>query len=68
MDKNKKTESSLVNECIKAYRGTGEETDVQGSYTGIYRGIPVKGAPLYTAYDGIMAAEDAVPVQDADDL
>ncbi len=55
-------------ECINAYRQVGDETDVQGSYTGFYRDSGMMAAPMYTSYDYTMIADDTVPVQDADDL
>lgn len=66
--KKKQTPQSRAEECIRAYRNTGDDTDVLGSYTGIYRDSGSMGAPLYTPYDYTMVADDTAPVQDADDL
>lgn len=68
MEKKIKKQSPKVEECIRAYRESGNETDVQGSYTGIYRDAPLDGAPLYCSYDYTMVVDDTEPVQDADDL
>lgn len=51
-------------ECIRAYRETGDETDVLGSYTGIFRDEGCKAASSAPT----VTAECEVPVQDADDL
>lgn len=71
-----KNRGSLAAECVKAYRDTGDDTDVLGSYTGLYRG----GAPAAPGQAAIAVyppcgeslsgkpKDDAVPVQDADDL
>ncbi len=57
-------------ECINAYLAVGEDTDPQGSYTGIYRYAGSMASPLYAPYDLSMVVDDydAEPVQDADDL
>lgn len=57
-------------ECIMAYRGVGDDTDPQGSYTGIYRYAGSMASPLYAPYGFSMVVDgyDGVPVQDADDL
>ena len=68
MKKNKTTPQSRAEECIRAYHEVGENTDVQGSYTGFYRAAGNIGAPFYAPYDYTMAVDDTVPVQDADDL
>ena len=68
MEKTRKKQSPKVEECIEAYRGTGNETDVMGSYTGVYHDAPLFGAPFYSSYDYSMVVDDTVPVQDADDL
>ena len=48
-------------ECIKAWRETGDHTDVQGSYTGVYHDADSRREASADLYD-------ARPVQDADDL
>ena len=66
--KNRKTPSERAEDCIRAYHGVGDDTDVLGSYTGIYRAAGSVGAPVYTPYDRALFPDDQVPVQDADDL
>ena len=68
MIKQERNGRPLAEDCIRAYRTTGEDTDVLGSYTGIYRNGTVTDAPLYSPYSFAASAEDSVPVQDADDL
>lgn len=59
-------------DAVNAYRGTGEETDVLGSYTGIFRAADRDVAPVIyppcgeTLSGKPLRGED--PVQDADDL
>lgn len=59
-------------EAVAAYNSTGEDTDVLGSYTGIYR--TDSGEVMYGMYPGIYPDIPAAqkkcetPVQDADDL
>ena len=48
-------------ECIKAWRETGDHTDVQGSYTGVYHDADSRREASADLYD-------PRPVQDADDL
>lgn len=72
-DNPEKKRKSMAEQCVEAYSETGEETDVLGSYTGIYRINPVLGGHsaigIYPPYDVTLIAEDrANPVQDADDL
>ncbi len=51
---------AVVN-CIRAWRETGEDTDVQGSYTGVYHDADSRR-------EASADINDARPVQDADDL
>ncbi len=62
------TPSKRAEECIRAWRDTGEDTDIQGSYTGFYKHTGQMGTPLYTPYDYSMMVDDLEPVQDVDDL
>ena len=68
--KNKIKPSPLVAECIDLWHTTGEETDVQGSYTGTYKKPDKKDLPMTTPYIYMNAAnaDDLRPIQDADDL
>ncbi len=66
--KKKTTPAERAAECIRAWRDTGEDTDVLGSYTGFYKYSGQMGAPLYTPVDYTMVADDLEPVQDVDDL
>ncbi|MBE6611677.1 MAG: hypothetical protein E7632_04200 [Ruminococcaceae bacterium] len=56
-------------ECVEVYRHTGTTTDVQGSYTGLYKASSM-AVPVDTLLHpaGMVAEEDLRPVQDADDL
>ena len=59
------------NEAVEAYRNTGEETDILGSYTGIYRANPGElSAVTYPPCGETLSGrpKDDIPVQDADDL
>ena len=47
--------------CIQAWRQTGDHTDVQGSYTGVYHDADSRREASADLYD-------PSPVQDADDL
>ena len=60
----------MAEECIMAYRGVGDDTDPQGSYTGICRYAGSMASPLYAPYDFSMVVDDYddEPVQDVDDL
>ena len=68
MMKNKKTPTERAEECIRAYHEAGEDTDLLGSYTGIFRATGAVGAPVYSPYDRELFPYDDVPVQDVDDL
>lgn len=48
-------------ECIRAWRQTGEDTDIQGSYTGVYHDANARS-------EASADLLDPRPVQDADDL
>ena len=50
-----------VVDCIRAWRQTGEDTDIQGSYTGVYHDADAR----HRASADLL---DPRPVQDADDL
>lgn len=50
-----------VVDCIRAWRETGKDTDVQGSYTGVYHDADARR-------NASADIKDAHPVQDADDL
>ena len=50
-----------VVDCIRTWRETGEDTDVQGSYTGVYHDA---NARRKASAD----IDDPNPIQDADDL
>lgn len=56
-----KTMSKGAIDCIRAWRQTGEDTDIQGSYTGVYHDADARRE----ASADIL---DPRPVQDADDL
>lgn len=64
----KKTVPELADECIRAWNEVGEDTDVLGSYTGIFRASAMSGSPVYAPYDRAFEDYDTQPVQDADDL
>ncbi len=66
--KKRRTPSERAEECIRAYHEVGDETDLLGSYTGTFRASGSVGAPVYSPYDREHYYDDAVPVQDADDL
>lgn len=66
--KKRKVPGERAEDCIRAYHGAGQETDIQGSYTGICRLSSGIGAPVYSPYDSRFDVRDEVPVQDADDL
>ncbi len=59
-------------ECIEAFRSTGTKTDLQGSYTGIFKDaentMGLYGVANSVPYDKIMLLDDIVPVQDMDDI
>ncbi|MBO5649158.1 MAG: hypothetical protein J6S76_04530 [Clostridia bacterium] len=59
---------AAVNGVVSAYRGTGEDTDVLGMYTGVSH-LADTGAPT-SAIDGgtVCRPHPEMPVQDADDL
>lgn len=62
---------SKVGECIRAFRETGTLTDVQGSYTGVYRQQTAAEIMQKSRDDErspLRDAEELRPVQDADDL
>ena len=61
MKRKTKTMPSAVVDCIRAWRETGENTDVQGSYTGVYHDADSRRAASADI-------DDPRPVQDADDL
>ena len=48
-------------DCIRAWRETGEDTDLQGWYTGVYHDADTRHEASADLYD-------PHPVQDADDL
>ena len=57
--------------AVEAYRNTGEETDVLGSYTGIYRANSGELAVgIYPPCGETLSGKprEDIPVQDADDL
>lgn len=66
--KKKKTPAERAQECIRAYRSAGENTDVNGSYTGTVRTPYGMGIPVYYPCSCDFDADDLRPVQDADDL
>lgn len=51
---------AVVN-CIRVWRETGEDTDIQGSYTGVYHDADARR-------EASADINDARPVQDVDDL
>lgn len=54
--------------AIEAYSSTGEDTDVLGSYTGIYRDqLGRLEFGLYPS-ESMIDVSNELPVQDADDL
>lgn len=56
-------------EAVEAYRSTGNETDVLGSYTGIYRSQDGLAVGLYPLCAETLSGKPVEkPVQDADDL
>lgn len=64
----RKNPTAVAMECVAAFRSTGEETDVQGWYTGIYRDKTSNPfGPYGTKHDQAFLGHDR-PVQDADDL
>ena len=58
---------SRAAECIRAYRQTGDSTDVLGSYTGIFRDSECE-ASASSISSAVNSDEREMPVQDADDL
>ena len=61
MKRKLKTMPPVVVDCIRAWRETGEDTDPQGSYTGVYHDADSRREASADIYD-------PRPVQDADDL
>ena len=51
---------AVVN-CIRVWRETGEDTDIQGSYTGVYHDADARR-------EASADINDSRPVQDVDDL
>lgn len=61
MKRKLKTMSQGAIDCIRAWRETGEDTDLQGWYTGVYHDADTRHEASADLYD-------PHPVQDADDL
>ena len=56
-------------EAVEAYRSTGDDTDVLGSYTGIYRSPDGLAVGIYPPCGETLSGKPLEePVQDADDL
>ena len=61
MKRKLKVMPEAVVDCIRAWRETGEDTDVQGSYTGVYHDADSRR-------EASADIHDPRPVQDVDDL
>jgi len=58
----------MAEKCIRAYHEAGEDTDILGSYTGVFRASDTAFASMFSPYSSARILEDSEPVQDADDL
>ena len=62
--------NSRSEECVLAWHNTGNDTDIQGSYTGTFKASdevkPEFNRPYI--YMEAKAADELRPIQDADDL
>lgn len=74
MDSKKRRDKSEAEKAVEAYRSIGDETDVLGSYTGIFRDLSGELAVgMYPPCGETLSGKPAkkhyeTPVQDADDL